>query len=180
MKMIKMLIFSATSEHFFIRLNELVRVINSPNWCQFSSSKKNSESFDKNLADKIWSKKEKGWKVPSQYLIWQFILILKIFIYFSLRANHSPTLFVSMNWGQTLFINMLAKSQAEGCLTNFHWISIVSFLIHSDLDSLPTGIPRFMLLMVGQKKNRRSINLVNQGYLIVLKGRKIGWDYKPQ
>ena len=75
---------------------------------------------------------------------------------------------------------MLAKSQAEGCLTNFHWISIVSFLIHSDLDSLPTGIPRFMLLMVGQKKNRRSINLVNQGYLIVLKGRKIGWDYKPQ
>ena len=57
-----------------------------------------------------------------------------------------------MNWGQTLFINMLAKSQVEGCLTNFHWISIVSFLIHSDLDSLPTGIPRFMLLMVGQKK----------------------------
>ena len=75
---------------------------------------------------------------------------------------------------------MLAKSQVEGCLTNFHWISIVSFLIHSDLDSLPTGIPRFTLLMVGQKKKRRSINLVNQGYLIVLKGRKIGWDYKPQ
>ena len=75
---------------------------------------------------------------------------------------------------------MLAKSQVEGCLTNFHWISIVSFLIHSDLDSLPTGIPRFMLLMVGQKKKRKSINLVNQGYLIVLKGRKIGWDYKPQ
>ena len=38
-----------------------------------------------------------------------------------------------------------------------------------------TGIPRFTLLMWGlKKKNRRSKNRVNQGYLVVLKGRKIG------
>ena len=37
-----------------------------------------------------------------------------------------------------------------------------------------TGIPRFTLLMWRHKKKRGSKNLVNQGYLVVLKGRKIG------
>ena len=38
-----------------------------------------------------------------------------------------------------------------------------------------TGIPWFMLLMWGSKrKNRGSKNRINRGYLVVLKGRKIG------
>ena len=38
-----------------------------------------------------------------------------------------------------------------------------------------TGIPRFMLLMWGHQKNTTEAkNRVNQGYLVVLKGRKIG------
>ena len=35
------------------------------------------------------------------------------------------------------------------------------------------SIPRFTLLMWGHKKNRGS-NRVNRGYLVVLKGKKIG------
>ena len=45
---------------------------------------------------------------------------------FSPQANLSLILFVLMNWEQIQFINTLDKSQAEGCSTNFHWISIVS------------------------------------------------------
>ena len=38
-----------------------------------------------------------------------------------------------------------------------------------------TGIPRFTLLMWGHiKKMAESESRVNQGYLVVLKGRKIG------
>ena len=37
-----------------------------------------------------------------------------------------------------------------------------------------TCILRFMLLMWGQTNNRGSKNFVNQGYLVVQKGRKIG------
>ena len=42
-----------------------------------------------------------------------------------------------------------------------------------------TGIPQFTLSMWGYK-NAESENRVNQGYLIsLLKGRKIGKNYKP-
>ena len=54
----KMLIFSATKGNFLIRLNELGRETNYPDWCQFSSPIKFG-NFDKNSADKIRCKKDK-------------------------------------------------------------------------------------------------------------------------
>ena len=43
-----------------------------------------------------------------------------------------------------------------------------------------TGIPQSTLLMWGQEKTCGSKNRVNRGYLVVLKGRKIEYNFKPQ
>ena len=42
-----------------------------------------------------------------------------------------------------------------------------------------TGIPRFTLLMWGHLKNAESEKRINGGYLVVLKERKKGLNYKP-
>ena len=52
----------APSRGIFIRLHELGRVSNQPDWCQFSPQK-SLEIFDKNSADKLWSEMDKELKV---------------------------------------------------------------------------------------------------------------------
>ena len=82
--------------------------------------------------------------------------------------------YVCFGLGKFKFHNGNSQN-VQGSYFKVHIKQLISVIrIVRQVGNLHTGISRFPLIMCGQKKNCKSKNRVNRGYLVVVKGRKVG------